>query len=137
MAGLALEPTREEQEAAIAACVQQFYAKAREDALLGLIFNEEVEDWDVHHRVVADFWSRALLGTDRYRGKPFVVHAHLPLELEHFDRWLALFEETAQATLPRHLAAKAIDKAHHVASSFRAGIFPFVGADGKPARQPG
>ncbi len=132
-----MEPTQADQEAAIAACVREFYGKAREDSLLGPIFSTTVEDWDVHHRVVADFWSRALLGSDRYQGKPFVVHAHLPLELEHFDRWLALFEETAQATLPRDLAAKAIDKAHHVAASFRAGIFPFVGADGKPSRQPG
>ncbi len=132
-----MDPTPEELEAAIAACVRAFYAKAREDVLLGPIFAAQVEDWDVHHRVVADFWSRALLGTDRYLGKPFVVHAHLPIELEHFDRWLALFEETARATLPGDLAAAAIAKAHHVASSFRAGMFPFVGADGRPARRPG
>lgn len=132
-----MDTTPAEQEAAIAACVRAFYAKARTDALLGPIFAAKVEDWEVHHRVVADFWSRALLGTDRYQGKPFVVHANLPVELEHFDRWLALFEETARATLPDDLAAKAIAKAHHVASSLRAGTFPFVGADGRPARRPG
>jgi hemoglobin len=132
-----MDPTLPEQEKAIAACVREFYAKAREDALLGPIFNDKVEDWDVHLRIVADFWSRALLGTDRYQGKPFVVHAHLPVELEHFDRWLALFEETARATMPAVLAGKAIDKARHVAASFEAGIFPFVDKDGKPARRPG
>jgi hemoglobin len=137
MAGLVVEPKQEEQEAAIAACVRAFYAKARKDALLGPIFEARVEDWDVHHRVVADFWSRALLGTDRYQGKPFVVHAHLPVELEHFERWIALFEETARETMPPRLAAAAIAKAHHVASSFKSGIFPFVGADGRPARRPG
>lgn len=132
-----MEPTQADQEAAISACVREFYGKAREDAQLGPIFNEKVEDWDVHLRVVADFWSRALLGTDRYQGKPFVVHAHLPVELEHFDRWLALFEETARATLPPDLTGKAIDKAHHVAASIKAGIFPFVDKDGRPARRPG
>jgi len=81
-----MESTRADQEAAISACVREFYGKARADAQLGPIFNAKVEDWDVHHRVVADFWSRALLGTDRYQGKPFVVHAHLPAELAHFDR---------------------------------------------------
>ncbi len=132
-----MAPRQAEQEEAIAVCVREFYAKARADALLGPIFDAKVEDWDVHHRVVADFWSRALLGTERYQGKPFVVHAHLPVELEHFDRWLALFEEVARETLPPELAGKAIAKAHHVAASFRAGMFPFVGADGKPARRPG
>jgi hemoglobin len=132
-----MEPARADPEAAISSCVRAFYQKAREDALLGPIFAATVEDWDVHLRVVADFWSHALLGTDRYQGKPFVVHARLPVELEHFDRWVALFEETACATLPPDLAAKAIAKAHHVAASFKAGIFPFVDKDGRPARQPG
>jgi hemoglobin len=132
-----MDPTPTQQEDAIAACVRQFYAKARQDALLGPVFNDKVEDWDLHLRIVADFWSRALLGTDRYQGKPFVVHAHLPVELEHFDRWLALFEETARATMPTDLAGKAIEKARHVAASFKAGIFPFVDKDGTPARRPG
>jgi hemoglobin len=131
-----LAPARDELEAAIATCVREFYTQAREDALLGPLFAATVEDWDVHYRIVADFWSRALLGTDRYQGKPFVVHAHLPVELEHFDRWLTLFEKTARVTLPPELAAKAIEKAHHVAASFKAGIFPFVGADGRPTRRP-
>lgn len=129
--------TRDVEEEAIAGCVREFYRKARGDELLGPIFNDKVDDWDVHLKVVANFWSRALLGTDRYNGSPFVVHMHLPVELEHFSRWLALFEETATATLPPDLAAKALAKAKHMAESFKAGIFPFVGPDGKPARHPG
>jgi hemoglobin len=124
-------------EVAIANCVREFYAKARADALLGPVFNAKVDDWDVHLRVVANFWSKALLGTDRYNGSPFVVHAHLPVELEHFSRWLVLFEETVKATLPNDLAVKALAKANHMAASFKAGIFPFVGPDGQPARHPG
>jgi hemoglobin len=124
------------EEEAIAVCVRQFYAKAREDALLGPVFNAKVEDWDVHMRVIANFWSKALLGTDRYNGSPFVVHANLPVEVEHFSRWLALFEETAKTTMPPELAAKALAKAQHMAASFKAGIFPFVGSDGQPSRRP-
>jgi hemoglobin len=137
MEGIATESKDAVQEEAIATCVREFYRKAREDSLLGPIFNAKVDDWDVHLRVVANFWSRALLGTDRYNGSPFVVHMNLPVELEHFSRWLALFEETARETLPPELAGKALAKANHMAESFKAGIFPFVGSDGKPARHPG
>ena len=125
-----------EVEEAIRACVREFYGKARQDPLLGPIFNNTVEDWNVHLRVIANFWSKALLQTDRYSGSPFVLHRNLPIELEHFDRWLALFEETVNATLPVEYAAKALTKARHMAESFKAGIFPFVGADGRPARHP-
>jgi hemoglobin len=40
-------------ETAIAACVEDFYAKARKDPLLGPVFNAAVADWDVHLRIVA------------------------------------------------------------------------------------
>lgn len=131
-----MDSTQTVQEEAIAACVRVFYGKAREDALLGPIFNAKVDDWDVHLRVVTNFWSKALLGTERYNGSPFVVHMNLPIELDHFSRWLALFEETAKDTLPPDLAAKALAKANHMAESFKAGIFPFAGPDGAPSRHP-
>lgn len=126
-----------ENEAAIANLVRDFYAKARQDPELGPIFNAVVEDWDVHLRVVANFWSKALLQTDRYSGHPYVHHVKLPIELEHFGIWLKLFSETAKETLPAELADKAIAKANHMAESFREGLFPFQDKDGKPARHPG
>lgn len=126
-----------EVEEAIKTCVHDFYAKARKDPLLGPIFEGTVEDWDVHLRVVADFWSKVLLQTDRYSGHPYVVHRNLPVELEHFDRWLSLFEATVRETLPAGYAEKALGKAHHMAESFRAGIFPFVDRQGRPSRLPG
>ncbi|HUI22472.1 MAG TPA: group III truncated hemoglobin [Methylocella sp.] len=123
-----------EVEEAIRVCVREFYGKARQDRLLGPIFNATVLDWDTHLRVVADFWSKALLRTDRYSGSPFVHHMNLPVELEHFERWLSLFEETVKTTLPSEYAATALAKARHMAESFKAGIFPFVDKHGRPAR---
>lgn len=125
-----------EMEQAIANLVRDFYAKARQDPDLGPIFNNVVEDWDVHLRVVANFWSRALLQTDRYSGHPFVHHVKLPIELEHFGICLKLFSETANETLPPEYAEKAVAKANHMAESFRAGLFPFQDAEGKPSRCP-
>jgi hemoglobin len=126
-----------EVEEAIRSCVREFYGKARQDPLLGPIFNKTVADWDVHLHVIANFWSKALLQTDRYNGSPFVLHRNLPVELEHFERRLALFEETVKTTLPEEHVAKALTKARHMAESFKAGIFPFTGKNGRPARHPG
>ena len=123
-------------EEAIKTCVSEFYGKARQDPLLGPIFNKTVVDWDVHLRVIANFWSKVLLQTDRYNGSPFVLHMNLPIEPEHFERWLALFEETVEATLPVEYATKALAKARHMGESFKVGIFPFVDSHGKPARHP-
>ena len=124
-------------EEAIAACVEDFYAKARKDPLLGPVFNAAVADWDVHLRIVANFWSHALLKTGRYKGFPFPVHTQLALQPEHFPRWLELFEESANKFLPPAYAEAAIGRAQHMARSFMCGIFPFTDKDGRPARRPG
>ncbi len=130
----ALEPVDREQ--AIMSCVRSFYGKARQDPLLGPIFAASVHDWETHYRTVADFWSRALLGTDRYKGHPFPFHTKLPIEPQHFERWLALFGEATESRLPPDLAAAAMAKARHMAESFKAGIFPFTDAQGRPSRLP-
>lgn len=112
-------------ESQIAELVRRFYEKARADALIGPLFAHAVADWDGHHRVVADFWSRTLLGTQRYKGHPYAVHTRLPLKPEHFDRWLALFRETALDILPADAAARAIERTEHMAESFKVGLFTF------------
>ena len=57
----------------------------------------------------------------------------MPIEPEHFQRWLELFIESAQETLPQPQAGQAIAKASHMAQCFEAGMFPFTGANGKPS----
>jgi len=126
-----------EVEQAIGRLVEDFYAKARKDETLGPIFNSVVDDWPVHLRVVGNFWTKVLLGIDRYSGHPFVHHMKLPIELEHFDIWLKLFAETAYETLPKDYADKALAKANHMAESFKSGLFPFQDANGRPSRHPG
>jgi hemoglobin len=124
-------------EEAIELCVRRFYGRAQKDPLLAPIFGVSVPDWDHHISKIHDFWSRVLLGTERYSGLPYPPHMQLPVEPEHFTRWLALFEETARETLSPALAEKAVDKARHMAACFQSGIFPFVDENGRPSRQPG
>jgi hemoglobin len=84
-----------------------------------------IADFERHVSTICDFWSRALLDTERYQGRAFPVHARLPIRPEHFQRWLGLFAEAAGSELPAPLATAAIDKAQHMAKSFMAGLFPF------------
>jgi len=111
-------------EAAIERCVRLFYDKAHADEMLAPVMRAGIADFERHVAVVCDFWSRALLGTERYQGKAYPVHVGLPIRPDHFDRWLELFEEAAAAQLPPAQATFAIDKAHHMAKSFMAGLFP-------------
>jgi len=134
---VAAAPTSDSPEAveeAIRTLVRRFYGKARQDALLGPVFNTHVTDWEHHFARIDDFWSHVLLGTKRYSGHPYPLHVQLPIKLEHFPRWVALFEETANETLAPHLAEQVIAKAHMMAASFQAGIFPFKDANGRPSR---
>ena len=115
-------------EEQILALVRQFYGSARADANLGPIFATVVADWDAHMVTVASFWSHVLLGTARYKGHPFPVHRTLPIEPDHFDQWLVMFEAAADSRLPPAAAEKAKAKAAHMAASFRAGLFPYIAA---------
>jgi hemoglobin len=129
------EPQRTEIEAAIGACVRSFYDKGLADPLIGPIFRA-IPDLFGHLEIIQNFWSKSLLGTDRYQGSPFPAHINLPVEPGHFERWLDLFAEAARETLPQSQAEQAIAKAHHMARSFQAGLFPFIDEEGRPSRFP-
>jgi hemoglobin len=128
--------TTTDPEAAIMTCVRSFYGHAQKDPVLGPVFAAKVHDWEVHYQVVSNFWSHFLLHTDRYGGHPYPVHERLPIEPEHFDRWLALFSAATKEHLPPDLAERALAKAHQMAESFKMGIFPFKDAQGRPSRRP-
>ena len=121
------------EEAAIASMVGRFYELAFEDPLLGPMFRAEIPDLEEHLGIVRDFWSHALLGTDRYkRGTPYVHHTGLSLEEAHFTRWMAAFGQAVAETLPGELADGAMKRAEHMTRSFRMGLLPLTppaGAD--------
>ncbi len=82
-------------EAMIERLVHGFYAKVRADAVLGPIFEARIRDWEPHLAQMCAFWSSVALMTGRYHGTPMVKHLPLPVDANHFDRWLELFEQTA------------------------------------------
>lgn len=79
--------------------VVAFYESARGDGLIGPIFDGHVADWDAHFDTMCDFWSSAVLKTGRYSGRPAAAHFGLGLTEPHFDRWLAVWEQTARREL--------------------------------------
>jgi hemoglobin len=103
--------------------VDAFYLKVREDELLSGIFNDTIQDnWPVHLEKMYRFWESLLLDKVTYSGNPFAHHVNLPLEKEHFDRWLKLFGETVDELFRGEKAKEAKDRAAKIAVIFHAKI---------------
>lgn len=99
--------------------LSRFYDRAREDALLGPIFGAHVHDWDSHLQTVVDFWSNQTGGPMLYRGG-MGRHLRLGLQPEHFERWLALWQENAMAEVSSDCATELHHIALHVAANLKA-----------------
>ena len=109
-------------DAMIERLVRAFYARVQADPVIGPIFATRVHDWDAHITKLCAFWSSVALMTGRYHGQPMHAHIKLPVRSEHFDRWIALFEDTANALCPPVAAAHFIERARRIADSLELGI---------------
>ena len=109
-------------EGDISALVDEFYLRVQRDGVIGPIFNEAVEDWPAHLALLKSFWASVLLGVGQFKGNPLETHLKLPLSREHFERWLALFAETATELLPVEKAKLFIDKSQRIAETFQRGM---------------
>jgi hemoglobin len=105
--------------------VDRFYAKVREDEVLGPVFNAAVQDWPEHLEKLTAFWSSVMLTTGRYKGNPMVAHLQHESVIEPamFDRWLGLWRETASEVLDDAGAAAVAAKAERIAESLQLGMF--------------
>lgn len=109
-------------EALIERLVRNFYARVRDDALIGPVFAARIADWEPHLQQMFAFWSSVTLMTGRYHGQPMRKHLPLPVDAHHFDRWLALFEQTARDLCPPKTADHFIERARRIAESLELGI---------------
>lgn len=104
--------------------VDTFYARVREDDLIGPVFNGAIDDWPEHLDRLQAFWSSVMLTSGRYKGRP------LPAHIKHgdainpasFERWLGLWRETTNALLDAESAAAMQEKAERIAESLMLGI---------------
>lgn len=78
------------------ALVSGFYHRAFADDLLGPIFLDVAQmDLAKHMPIMCDFWETVLFRAGLYRRNALQTHLNLhakfPLGIEHFDRWLFLW----------------------------------------------
>src|SRR5882672_10105083 len=109
-------------EAMIERPVRGFYAKVRGDAVLAPVFEARIGQWEPHLRQMCAFWSSVALMSGRYHGSPMAKHQPLPVDADHFDRWLALFEATAREICPPGAEAHFVERARRIAASLELGI---------------
>jgi hemoglobin len=115
--------------------VNDFYAKVRNDQLIGPIFSETIPgDWQPHLDKMYTFWNAALFGVPGFRGNPFAKHAPLGIELQHFTRWLELFYETIDGNFEGFIAEDAKNRAGLMANMFLNRLQQMNGNPGKAGK---
>lgn len=100
--------------------VDTFYGKIRKDQLLKDIFDNIIQDrWPEHLEKMYTFWQTILLNEHTYYGSPLPPHAKLPIDKEHFTRWLQLFFETVDENFSGEVAEEAKWRASKMAEMFQ------------------
>ena len=105
--------------------VPAFYARVRQDELIGPLFNSAIEDWPHHLEKLVAFWSSVMRSTGRYKGSPMAAHQRhrAAMRPEMFTRWLALWGEVTGDLLSPQGAAAMQAKAATIAESLQLGLF--------------
>ncbi len=100
--------------------VDSFYAKVNEDDILAYVFNDFAQvDWDLHLPKMYAFWNTLIFAKKDYKGNPFAHHIPLPIQKEHFNRWLALFEENMDQSFEGPIAETTKARAQSIAQVFQ------------------
>jgi len=123
-------------DAILTRLVHGFYDRVRSDPLLGPVFAARVSDWGPHLEKMVEFWSSVALMTGRYHGPPMPKHLPLPVEEQHFERWLMLFRQTAQEVCPPEGATHVIERATRIAASIHMNIMDARNGHGRTGLPP-
>lgn len=116
-------------EQSIATLVDTFYARVREDDLIGPVFNRVVADWPEHLAKLKDFWSSVMLGVGTYKGNPMMAHLPIPeMDKPHLVRWLTLWQQTTSEIFEPGTADIFLGKAIMVGERFVAAANSVRGA---------
>jgi hemoglobin len=94
--------------------LRHFYADVRQHAILGPIFNQQIDDWPTHLEKIADFWSNVTGGPVLYNGPMPFKHLSLGLKAEHFETWLDLWQRNCRIQLGAQEAAELIATATEI-----------------------
>jgi len=108
--------------------VDAFYAKVTADEMIGFIFTEKASiNWGQHLPIMYSFFENMLLYTGSYTGNPMELHKHVnrlyPLTVEHFSRWIHLFESTVDDLFAGKKAELAKQRTKSIAAVMQIKIF--------------
>lgn len=111
--------------------VENFYAKAKTDVLIGYHFRV-IHDFDEHIPRIAAFWDLQLLGkTSRRLTSPFdVMNIHLKMGIHRGElgRWLLLFRKTLDEEVTKDPSKKDLqDKWEERLKTFEQIFLRFLG----------
>ena len=113
--------------------VNSFYGKVQQDDFIGPIFNEKIQNrWPDHLEKMYGFWQTVLLDVRAYSGSPFPPHATLPIQKEHFERWMEIFTQNIDEQFAGPIADEAQWRAGKMAEMFNYKIEYFRNANQKP-----
>lgn len=109
----------------ISQMVYSFYDDVRADPALAPVFNGAIGDgWDEHLEKLVGFWCTVMLGTREFQGNVFGTHMQLDgVELDHFRRWLKLFEATVSRLFEPAIADEFMTVARRIAGSLQYGYY--------------
>jgi len=107
--------------------VRSFYAKIRQDEMLGPIFNNAIQDWVPHLEKLTDFWEGNLFFfvKTKYHGDPKTAHQQLDeilcnsLTMNHFGHWINLWLET----IDEHFEGETAERAKMIARKMASFLF--------------
>ena len=113
-AGYTLDPMKDiTNKEEIAFFVNSFYDDVLQDELLSPFFRHL--NFEKHLPKMIHFWSFVLLDDAGYTTDVTKKHLNMPIQKEHFDRWIELFN----ATIDKHFSGEKADLAKQRASVIR------------------
>jgi len=97
----------------------EFYKVIVHDPEIGHHFDQL--DLDHHLPIIGNFWEKVLFGNAVYFNNPLAVHQklheRLPLQPEHFLRWVEVFSQTVESLFVGEMADLAKSRARAIADS--------------------
>ena len=109
--------------------VSSFYAKVRDNEVLGPFFNDTIKDWDTHLQHLTTFWESSLFLKTKYTGNPLEAHTKVDAthnnsitEL-HFGIWLNLWYQTIEELFEGDYAENAKRRARKMGTFLYLKIF--------------
>lgn len=104
----------------LAHLVDQFYDNVLLDEEIGPFFKKI--NFELHKPKMVDFWAFVLLGESGYKTDVTQLHLHMPIQGNHFKKWLELFNSTIDELFEGEKVQTAKQRAQIIAWSINAKI---------------